>query len=165
MSYRILTVCTGNICRSPMAEVMIREAADALDADVAVDSAAITGWETGSGMDERALATLREHGSSGGTDIRARKVTDSDFADNDLILAMDTDHYRFLRATAPDAAAKEKVRMFRSFDPRVADAGVDEQGIADPWYGGDEDFETTWQEIDAAIPGILRHAQANGNPG
>ena len=125
MSYRILTVCTGNICRSPMAEVMIREAADALDADVAVDSAAITGWETGSGMDERALATLREHGSSGGTDIRARKVTDSDFADNDLILAMDTDHYRFLRATAPDAAAKEKVRMFRSFDPRVADAGVD----------------------------------------
>ncbi|MBQ1444869.1 MAG: low molecular weight phosphotyrosine protein phosphatase [Renibacterium sp.] len=163
LPYRIITVCTGNICRSPMAELMLRHAV-AGNEGIRIDSAGTTQWEEGNPIDPRAAAVLRERGIPDGTEAhsssglhRARKIAAADFIDNDLILAMDTDHFDWLREHAPTPAARAKVQLIREFDP-AAEPG--ELGIADPWYGGSEDFEEAYRLIDAAIPGILEHIGA-----
>lgn len=157
--YRIITVCTGNICRSPMAELMLADAAANAGLDVEVDSAGTSAWEIGNPIDPRAKAVLYRHGitSAGHT---ARTFNPAWFAERDLILALDTDHYDTLRALAPTPEAAAKVRMLRSFDPEVAKEGTQAQGIYDPWYGDAKDFEVSWDLIAAAIPGILAHARA-----
>lgn len=145
-----------------MAELMLRHALSGNDG-IRIDSAGTTGWEEGNPIDPRAAAVLRERGITDATaasatrEHQARKISTQDFTDNDLILAMDTDHFDWLREHAPTPAARAKVQLIREFDP-VAEAG--ELGIADPWYGGIEDFEETYRLIDAAIPGILEHIGA-----
>ncbi|MBP2412496.1 protein-tyrosine phosphatase [Arthrobacter stackebrandtii] len=160
-TFRIITVCTGNICRSPMAEFMLAAAAAEAGLDVAVDSAGTTGWEVGEPIDPRAKAELARHGVPA-TGHTARKFNPSWFAERELILALDTDHYDALRALAPTPEAAAKVRMLRSFDPAVAAEKPDAQGIYDPWYGDAKDFEASWDLIAAAVPGILAHATAHG---
>lgn len=156
--YRIMTVCTGNICRSPMAEFMVASAAAESGMAVEVDSSGTTAWELGNPIDPRAAAILAHHGITA-ADHAAREFQPVWFAERDLILALDTDHYEALLALAPDAEAAAKVRMLRSFDPTVANAGTARQGIYDPWYGNAKDFEVSWDLISAAIPGILAHAR------
>ncbi|ABY22766.1 low molecular weight phosphotyrosine protein phosphatase [Renibacterium salmoninarum ATCC 33209] len=166
-TYRIITVCTGNICRSPMAELMLRHAVGST-ADIVVDSAGTTSWEQGNPIDPRAASVLISHGLADGIDHgasfddgnkvhHARQISSHDFVENDLILAMDTDHFDWLREHAPSAATRAKVRLLREFDP-AAEPG--ELGIADPWYGGIEDFEEAYRLIDAVIPGVLEHLGA-----
>ena len=117
--YRIITVCTGNICRSPMAELMLQRAADGAGLAVVVDSAGTSGWEVGNPIDPRAAAKLDALGiSSAGHS--ARQFQPAWFAERDLILALDVGHFDALCAAAPDEAARVKVRMLRSFDPAVA---------------------------------------------
>ncbi|WP_269939588.1 low molecular weight protein-tyrosine-phosphatase [Arthrobacter sp. HY1533] len=156
--YRITTVCTGNICRSPMAEFMVADAAAQAGVDIVVDSAGTTAWELGKPMDPRAKAVLARHGINPAKHT-ARSFNPDWFAERDLILALDTDHYDALRALAPSPEAAAKVRMLRSFDPEVASDGPAAQGIYDPWYGDSNDFEASWEFISAAIPGILAHAR------
>ena len=76
--------------------------------------------------------------------------------DRDLVLALDVVHWQRLRALAPDRSAAAKVRLLREFDPAVEDLEHGDLGIYDPWYGGPEDFESTWGMIDAAVPGVVR---------
>ncbi len=156
--YRIITVCTGNICRSPMAEFMLADAAAEAGLDVVVDSAGTSAWEIGNPIDSRATAVLARHGIVAPAHS-ARKFKLSWFAERDLILALDTDHYEALRALAPTKEAADKVRMLRSFDPDVAHAQPAQQGIYDPWFGNAKDFDVSWDLISAAIPGILAHAR------
>lgn len=156
--YRITTVCTGNICRSPMAEFMLAQAAAESGRNVVVDSAGTSAWELGNPIDSRAKDVLARHGITT-QDHTARQFQASWFANCDLVLALDTDHYNTLRAMAPTAAAAAKVRMLRSFDPEVAGKKPEHQGIYDPWFGDDADFEVSWNLISAAIPGILAHAR------
>jgi protein-tyrosine phosphatase len=156
--YRIITVCTGNICRSPMAELMLRHAADAAGIPVVLDSAGTSGWEIGNPIDPRAASQLDGAGI-GSEEHVARRFDSSWYADRDLILALDVDHYEDLLADAPNAAARAKIRMLRSFDPAVQDLEPGEQGIADPWYGDAGDFDNSGRLIAAAIPGILAFAQ------
>lgn len=154
--YRILTVCTGNICRSPMAEFMLKNAlaAAGLGDDVVVDSAGTMHWQIGDPIDPRAGAVLVEH-SIDSSAHRARQFDAAWFPDRELILALDAGHYYQLRALAPDAAARSKVRMLRSFDPAAAALAPDEQGIEDPYYGGPAGFNTSWEQITAALTGII----------
>ncbi len=156
--YRIVTVCTGNICRSPMAEIMLTRAFGeaGLADDVVIDSAGTTGWEAGKPIDERAAAKLTELGLASDTH-RARQFDPAWYAGRDLILALDVDHYEDLRLEAPDAGSRGKVRMLREFDPATAGFPVSELGIYDPWYGDKADFEATWQMIHDAIPGIVQY--------
>ena len=158
--YRIITVCTGNICRSPMAELMLAEAfaAEGLTG-AAVDSAGITAYEAGRPIDPRAARELRGHGIASGHHV-AREWRPEWFQTRELILALDVDHYGWLRQAAPDRASLAKVRMLRSFDPAVAGKDFLDQGIEDPWYGGHTEFETTWELIRAAVPGIVEHVRA-----
>jgi len=157
--YRIIAVCTGNICRSPMAELMLAEAfrAERLTGAV-VDSAGTTAYEAGRPIDPRAARKLTAQNIASDRHV-AREWRPEWFASRDLILALDVDHYGWLRQAAPDRDSLAKIRMLRSFDPAVADKDPLEQGIEDPWYGGHTDFDTTWNLIRASLPGIVQHVR------
>ena len=157
--YRIITVCTGNICRSPMAEFMLAHAAAEARLDVEVDSAGTSAWEIGNPIDPRAKNVLAKHGITA-TEHVARTFNPAWFVSRDLILALDTDHYDALTALAPDDAAAAKVHMLRSFDPEAAHLPTEQQGIYDPWYGNARDFDESANLISAAIPGILALVRA-----
>ncbi len=157
--YRIITVCTGNICRSPMAELMLAEAfaAERLPG-VEVDSAGTTAYEAGRPIDPRAGRKLMAHGIASHTHV-AREWRPEWFQTRELILALDVDHYGWLRQAAPDPDALAKIRMLRSFDPGAAGNDLLDQGIEDPWFGDHTDFEKTWDLIRASVPGIVAHAR------
>ncbi|WP_129789523.1 low molecular weight protein-tyrosine-phosphatase [Promicromonospora panici] len=157
-----MTVCTGNICRSPMAEIVLRdrfEAAGLGDA-VVVDSSGVSDEEHGNPVDRRARAVLAERGYPTGDGHRARQVTTDDVRSRDLILAMTTRHARGLRDLAGRVGGDATIRMYRSFDPSVADFPEDELDIADPWYGGSRDFEVCLSEIEAAADGVVHFVRA-----
>ncbi|WP_226759915.1 low molecular weight protein-tyrosine-phosphatase [Arthrobacter sp. SO3] len=155
--YRIIAVCTGNICRSPMAELMLAEAiaADGL-AGAVVDSAGTTAYEVGRPIDPRAARKLTAHSIPSERHV-AREWRAEWFATRDLILALDVDHFGWLQQAAPDRESLSKIRMLRSFDPAVAGRDALDQGIEDPWYGGHADFDLTWNLINAALPGLVAH--------
>lgn len=157
MTYRILTVCTGNICRSPMAEYALREAFEqaGLADRVEVASAGTSGWEVGNSIDPRAGALLNRHGIDS-TEHRARQMDDQELAEADLVLALDHDHVDPLRRALGPDRAEQTLRMVRDFAPETpADTG-----IRDPWFGDDSGFETTWEQIDEAADGIVEHVRS-----
>ena len=159
MPYRVLAVCTGNICRSPIAEVVLRDRFEAAGLDVEVDSAGVTDEEEGNPIDPRAAAVLREAGYTVPR-RRAHQVTGREIGDADLVLAMTATHARALRRRAPDPASAGRVVMYRSFDP-AAPAGPDETAldVRDPWYGDASDFERTLDEVEAAADGIVERVR------
>lgn len=151
LTYRVCVVCMGNICRSPIAESVLRKVlADHGLADrVRVESAGTGDWHAGGPMDERALRVLTAHGY-GGADHVARQFTADWFDRYDLVLAMDRDNQAFLRRMAPPGV---EVRLFRSFDPD-APPGAE---VPDPYYGADEGFEEVLAMVEAACVGIAKH--------
>ncbi|MEX5297933.1 low molecular weight protein-tyrosine-phosphatase [Kocuria sp. CPCC 205292] len=155
--YSIVAVCTGNICRSPMAELALRRAFEAagLAERVRIDSAGVSDEELGNPVDPRAGELMRREGLDASRH-EARAFDPVRFDDRDLVLALDVVHWRRLRELAPDEAAAAKVRLLREFDPGAEDLEPEELGIYDPWYGGPEDFETTYGMIAAAVPGVVR---------
>lgn len=158
--YRIIAVCTGNICRSPMAELMLAEAiaTEGLTGAV-VDSAGTTAYEAGHPIDPRAARKLTAHSIPSDHHV-AREWQAQWFQARELILALDVDHFGWLQQAAPDRESLSKIRMLRSFDPAVAGKDPLDQGIEDPWYGGHADFDLTWELIHAALPGIVAHVRA-----
>ncbi len=140
-------VCSGNICRSPMAEKMFAHQIDqrGLADRVRVTSAGTGGWHAGDGADERANRVLRQHGYP--TRHRAAQVDDDHLA-ADLVIALGRNHLRILSQLGVEA---ERLRMLRSFDPRSATPALD---VEDPYYGDVSDFEETYAVIDAALPGL-----------
>lgn len=146
-------VCSGNICRSPMAEkVFARELAAAGLADaVRVSSAGTGSWHVGSPADDRAAALLRTQGYP--DRHRARQVDADDLA-ADLIIALDRGHQRVLRSMVPDP---DRVRLLRSFDP-AAPPGAE---VPDPYYGGAAGFTDVLGMIKAAMPGLLDWVRAH----
>ncbi|WP_235734489.1 low molecular weight protein-tyrosine-phosphatase [Nocardioides alcanivorans] len=130
--YRIAVVCLGNICRSPMADVVLnaRVAAAGLDDVVEVESFGTAGWHVGKTMDARAAATLTGAGYDA-TRHRARQFTRQTNG-FDLVLAMDADNRADL---AELGVAGDRLLLFRSFDP-----APDDESVPDPYYGADEGF-------------------------
>ena len=159
--YRVTVVCHGNICRSPMAEFLLREAFDdaGLGDRVVVDSAGTSSEELGNPAHPRTIATLRRHGHPdvGWSDHRARQFAAAAFDDADLVLAADHPHAARLGRIARTDEDAAKVRLVRSFDPDAVAAGT--LGMDDPWYGGDAEYEQTYEEIRAAVPGIVEHVR------
>jgi protein-tyrosine phosphatase len=158
MTYHVCVVCLGNICRSPMAEVVLREtlAEHGLGGLVVVDSAGTGGWHQGGPMDERAAATLAEHGYDGSSH-RARQFLKEWYGQVDLVLAMDRENLRALRRLAPEGA---DVRLFRSFDP----AAPREAEVPDPYYGGREGFTEVLEMVRAASKGLSEHLSEKLRP-
>ena len=141
-------VCTGNICRSPMAEVIVRSRLEdaGLGERVRVTSSGIGGWHVGQKADERARAELAAHGYDGEAH-RAQQFGAEQF-DADLIVALDTNHVSELVARG---VPEERVRLIRSFDPDAPEGA----GVADPYYGGAQGFVDTREQIEAAADGII----------
>jgi protein-tyrosine phosphatase len=158
--FRVCFVCSGNICRSPTAEAVLRRqlAEAGLDGQVAVDSAGLGDWHVGAGADHRAAAALRQRGYPA-WEHRARQLRVSDFAERDLVVALDSGHERSLRALAPTAADRDKVRLLRSYDPDAA-AGRGELDVPDPYYGGAAGFEHVLDLVEAACRGLLIEVRA-----
>ena len=128
--YRIGVVCLGNICRSPMAEVVLSErvAEAGLDDRVEVDSCGTGDWHIGDPMDRRAAATLAAAGYDPSRH-RAQQFVGTWLQEYDVLLAMDAQN-------RSDVGGDERVLMFRDFDP--VEPGSD---VPDPYYGGDSGFE------------------------
>ena len=139
--YRIAVVCLGNICRSPMAgavlEDRIRRAG--LDDRVEVVSAGTGDWHIGNPMDRRAAAALAAAGLDP-SGHRAQQFEATWFDSFDLVLAMDAANRDDLAALGAEVGVNpERVRMFRDFDPLADDT---DREVPDPYYGGDEGFDT-----------------------
>ncbi len=165
--FRVMTVCTGNICRSPMAEIVLRArfTAAGLADRVAIDSTGISSEEEGNPIDRRARLALRARGYAVDDSHRARRVHPADVSARDLVLAMTSQHARALRrlrSGAPDID-DDVVRMYRSFDPAapVVRSGDPEHvlDVADPWYGGPADFEYCLTEVEAAADPIVAYVR------
>lgn len=155
--FRIIVVCTGNICRSPMGEFVLREMFEAagLDGRVEVESAGTTSWEEGNPADPRTLAVLRRNGHAdhGGSAHIARKFRRSWLDQVDLVLAADRGHARDLRRLARSEEQRQKIRLFREFDPKAVAA--DDLDMDDPWYGDTTAFDRTYAEVVAASRGVV----------
>jgi protein-tyrosine phosphatase len=151
---RILFVCLGNICRSPLAEGILRRQAQEAGIELEIDSAGTGDWHVGQLPDRRSIQV----GQANGCDMtmRARQVRSQDFRDFDLIVAMDYANVSDLegwRGSDPG-----KVRLARSFDAQAATAEV-----PDPYYGEYEDFIEVHAMLESACRGILNELSTRGN--
>ena len=146
---RILFVCLGNICRSPLAQGVFEEVVrhEGLEEEVFVDSAGTGSWHVGHPPDQRAQrsASLR------GLDIsaqRARRVTPEDCQNFDYVLTMDEENYRAVAALC--RGGRTIVRPFLDYAP-----GYAEPEVPDPFYGGSEGFERVLDLVEEASVGLL----------
>ena len=163
-SRSVLFVCTGNICRSPAAEViatalassLVDGAGRSLDTGYRFSSAGTASWHVGDDMDPRARRALEEAGFDPPTHF-ARHATDEILATSDLVVALDRKHLEILKGRV---RGKEQPTMvlLRPFDPRHGGA----QDVADPYYGSAEDFTRCTDTIAAATAGLLAALNAGG---
>ena len=154
MTYRIAVVCLGNICRSPMAQVVLesRVKEAGLSDRVEVVSAGTGGWHTGQPMDKRAATVLRESDYDPSRHI-ARRFSIDWYGENDLLLAMDESNYADLADLSPDVASLAKLRMFRTFDPEAAESGNE---VPDPWFGELDDFRLVLAMVERTADNLIR---------
>lgn len=165
MPYTVLTVCTGNICRSPMAEVVLRDAFErvGLGNEVQVRSTAISSEEVGNPIDSRAQHVLRE----AGYDVPVRQAVQVRLqdADADLVLAMTSEHARALRAMG---FSRKQVVLFRAFEdglPQEDPYLIAAPDTPDPWYGDHEDFVECLATVERCARGVVeyvRHRYGDG---
>jgi protein-tyrosine phosphatase len=150
---RVCFVCLGNICRSPTAEgILLHLVAEAGASErFLIESAGTAGYHVGEEPDPRTMRAARSRGVR--LPSRARKFEASDFARFDYVLAMDGENERILRALAPDAEARAKVHLLRSFDSE-SPAGA---GVPDPYYGAGDGFERVFDICMLACQGFLAH--------
>jgi protein-tyrosine phosphatase len=150
--YRVCLVCLGNICRSPMAETVLRAelAAAGLDGAVVVDSAGTGDWHVGDSMDPDARAALASRGHDGSAH-RARQFQASWLPGRDLILAMDARNLADLRRMARGEDA-DRIRLFGEVGG-LAESG--DRDIPDPWGGGPGEFGHVLDLLGAAAPVIV----------
>lgn len=148
---KVLMVCMGNICRSPMAEGMLRKAVQAagLTQAIQIDSAGTHSYHVGDPPDPRAQQAARQRGADI-SDLRGRKVADADFAEFDYILVMDGDNHRRLIERAP-SQHHGKIRRLLAFSRKYPNLDV-----VDPYYGGAQGFEENLDMIEDAVQGLLR---------
>lgn len=155
MSYRVTFVCTGNICRSPMAEWVLRHHVEEEGLDVEVDSSGTGNWHVGDDADSRTVQALLRAGYRSAH--AARQFEDAWFDRYDLIIALDKGHARALRAMAPDGPSRDKIRLLREFDPAAGPGDLD---VPDPYYGDVADFDHVLDLVEAAMPGLLDEIRA-----
>ena len=158
MTTRILFVCAGNICRSPVAEIVFNHlAAQAGRAsEFEVDSAGTGGWHEGELSDPRSRAVAHKHGLA--LTHRARQIEHADFNRFDLIVVMDRENKSDVVSSSnltPEQSAK--VKLLREFDPK-ADGYLD---VPDPYYGGPDGFERMYEMIERSARELLKSLSAS----
>ena len=151
-TYRLCFVCSGNICRSPIAAVVMRQLVDeaGLTGSIEVDSAGTGEWHAGEGADPRAVAVLHRSGYDGSAH-RAQGFRSTWLDDRDLLLALDNGHLRELLALARTDEQRARVRLLRSFDDEAPEGAE----VADPYFGDDRDFAEVLDQVERACRGLL----------
>ena len=146
---RVSFVCTGNICRSPMGEVVLRAlASDAgLGERIAVTSRGTAGWHAGEPADPRAVAALASAGYDG-SGHRAAQLTAADVRDNTLLVALARDHETALVAAG---AERERVALLTAFDP----AHPEDPDVFDPYYSDERAFEEVLAQVERSCGPLL----------
>lgn len=146
----VLMVCLGNICRSPLAEAALREAADRVGVDIHVDSAGTGDWHIGRAPDSRAQAVAKRLGDVDISTLKARQVSADDFHRFDHIIAMDEANLQALQAMQPKGSTAKLSLMLDHLPGREG------QSVADPYYGDEADFDLTWSKVSDAAAGFLK---------
>ncbi|KGB52687.1 Low molecular weight phosphotyrosine protein phosphatase [Sphingopyxis sp. LC81] len=144
----ILFLCLGNICRSPLAEGAARAAFARAGIDATLDSAGTGDWHIGRAPDARAQAEARRRGVDISA-LRGRQLRRADFYDFDLILAADASNLRDARAIRPPDATAD-LRLMLDLLP-----GRGGEGVTDPYYGEDDGFAATWDDVDAVAAALV----------
>ncbi|MDH3233473.1 MAG: low molecular weight phosphotyrosine protein phosphatase [Alphaproteobacteria bacterium] len=146
----VLFVCTGNICRSPTAEGVMRKlvAERGHEGRIVIDSAGTHGYHEGEPPDARSIEAAARRGIDLSSQ-RARRIRDDDFADFDLILAMDSGHARILTRQTP-RGSDARIAMFLDYAPHLGATDV-----PDPYYGGGGGFELVLDMAEAAAAGLI----------
>jgi protein-tyrosine phosphatase len=150
-SYRVAIVCSGNICRSPVADVVLNDklAEAGLASTVTADSFGTGGWHVGEAMDQRSAASLVSAGYDGSRH-RARQYGAAQVAAYDLVLAMDAGHFRDLGALG---VPTDRLRLFRDFDPEAV--GGSDGDVPDPFYGGPEGFVEVLEIVERTAEALV----------
>lgn len=150
MKVKVLFVCMGNICRSPTAQGVFEQLVEThgLSELVLVDSAGTHAYHVGEQPDQRAAQAAARRGIDMSSQ-RARRVSEADFVEFDLVVAMDRANYEDLGEVCPPGH-ESKLRLFLEFAPDVA-----EQEVPDPYYGGLGGFERVLDLVEAAAAGLL----------
>ena len=156
---RVLFVCLGNICRSPLAEGLFQKKVNerGFNDVIEIDSAGTGAWHVGESPDRRMRETARKHGLSL-DHLRGRQAHPVDLEDFDLILAMDSTNLDTLKTWDSDRVADRKIRLFREFDPIP-----DRLDVPDPYYRGaggfDEVYEIVKRTADSLLDWIIEEYQ------
>ncbi|MCB0717129.1 MAG: low molecular weight phosphotyrosine protein phosphatase [Bacteroidetes bacterium] len=151
---KVLFVCLGNICRSPLAEGIFRARVEAAGLPwLEIDSAGTGAWHVGEKPDSRMRETARSHGISLES-IRARKLSEEDLWTYDHIYAMDRSNLEDIRFLDASETFHDRVELFRKYDPNP-----DSLDVPDPYYGGRDGFETVFRIVDRTCASLLDSLQ------
>jgi len=142
-------VCLGNICRSPIAEGILRKKIETHKLHVVVDSAGTGNWHVGEQPDQRAIQIARKFGVDIST-LRGRQFSEDDFEAFDKIFVMDKDNYKDVLSIAKNEKHKSKVNLLLN-----ADQPDSNRSVPDPYYGGEEGFIKVFNMIDKACEAII----------
>lgn len=189
--YRVVMVCTGNICRSAMAEIVLNDRLGTTGLHVpepdgvVVTSAGVSDEERGNPIDSRARRVLNEAGYGTGSDDVSRatrtaitshaahRITDAEIVEADLLLAMTDSHWNVLQRRAAGLGAKtSRIRMYRELDPEAAQqveavaagrASRSVLNVPDPWYGTMADFFETLQVVERVSDELVARLSGDGS--
>jgi protein-tyrosine phosphatase len=155
-SIRVLFVCLGNICRSPLAEGVFQDKVTAagLGGSIEVDSAGTGNWHVGQPPDRRMQATAARRGTDLSS-LRGRQLERADLTDFDHVFVMDKSNLHDTLYLDPDGDHSTRVRLFREFDPEPGDYQV-----PDPYYGGEQGFDHVYDIVDRTTDAILLRLRA-----
>ena len=145
--YRVLFVCLGNICRSPLAEAAFRAEAERIGLDAEADSAGTGNWHVGEPPDPRAQALAEAKGLPI-HHLRGRQLERADFRRFTHIFALDRQNLADIRALAPSDATAEIGLLMDVVEGRAG------HGVSDPYFGTEEGFEVTWRDVSEAAKAL-----------
>ena len=150
---KVLFVCLGNICRSPLAEAIFADLIikKGLENDIQVDSCGTAAYYVGDNPDPRTIQVAGDHNIA--ISHRGRQLSQSDFAEFDFIVGMDKSNYQNIESVNPTGS---RIYLMRDFD--TVGKGLD---VPDPYYGGDEGFEEVYQILVRSSPQLLKFVQDN----